>query len=117
MLVWGARAAALGAVGVTLYLTLSPSPTGSGLLPPWAGHLGVFAGVGASFALLRRASRWSDARFHALAFAVVFLSAATETGQSFTGRHPDVVDLAVDLAAGLGGLLGVDAMLSRRLRD
>ena len=70
MLLWSARAAALVAVGVALYLTLSPDPAGTGMLPPWVGHLSVFAGVGASFALLHRVSGWPASRLHLLALAV-----------------------------------------------
>lgn len=117
MLLWAARAAALVAVAVALYLTLSPDPTGAGVLPPWVGHLVIFSGVGASFALLRRVSGWSDGRLHLLALAVVFLSAATEVGQSFTGRQPDLIDLVFDLTGGLGAVFGADAVLARqRLR-
>ena len=113
MLLWTARAATLIAVGVAFYLTLSPDPAGTGTFPDWAGHLGIFAGVGASFALLHRASAWPDSRLRLLAVAVVFLGAATEVGQSFTGRDPDVVDLAFDLVGGVGAMLAVDRLLRR----
>lgn len=115
MLLWTARAAALVAVGVAVYLTLAPEPGGVELLPDWVGHLGVFAVVGASFALLHRVSAWPDSRLRLLAVAVVFLGAATEVGQSFTGRDPDVVDLALDLVGGLGTLLAADKFLRRRI--
>lgn len=114
MLLWSARAAALVAVGVAYYLTLTPDPADTGLLPPWAGHPVIFAGVGASFALLRRVSRWPVSRLHLLALAVVFLGATTEVGQSFTGRQPDLIDLVFDLTGGLGGLFGADAVLARQ---
>ncbi|RJQ09656.1 MAG: hypothetical protein C4558_05930 [Dehalococcoidia bacterium] len=113
MLLWTARTAALGTVGVALYLTLSPDPTGAGLLPPWAGHLGIFAGVGASFALLRHASGWAASRLNLLTLAVVALSATTEVGQSFTGRDPDLIDLTLDLTGGLSAMFASDALLAR----
>lgn len=116
MLLWAARTAALGAVGVALYLTLSPDPTGAGLLPPWAGHLGIFAGVGMSFALLRHASGWARSRLNLLALAVVGLSVTTEVGQAFTGRDPGLIDLVFDLAGGLGAMFAADATLGRRFR-
>lgn len=116
MLLWTARAAALVAVGVAFYLTLSPDPAGAGRLPDWVGHLGVFAGVGASFALLHRVSAWPPSRLRLLALAVVFLGAATEVGQSFTGRDPDVVDLAFDLVGGVGAMLAADRLLGRVVR-
>lgn len=114
MLLWSARAAALVAVAVALYLTLSPDPTGAGVLPPWVGHLVIFAGVGASFALLRRASGWPASRLWLLALAVVALGVATEAGQSFTGRQPDLTDLIFDLTGGLGSLFAADAALARQ---
>ena len=115
MLLWSARAAALVAVGVASYLTLSPDPAGAGTLPHWAGHLGMFASVGASFALLRRASGWPASRLRLLAVAVIFLSTVTEVGQSFTGRDPDVIDLAFDLTGGLGAIFAADALLRQRM--
>ncbi len=117
MLLWSARAASLIAVGVACYLTLSPDPAGAGTLPGWVAHLGVFAGVGASFALLRRVSHWPASRLPLLAFGVAFLGAATEVGQSFTGRNPDLIDLVFDIAGGIGTVFVGDrvfAALERR---
>lgn len=115
MRLWLARLAALGAVSVALYLTLRPD-SGSGPLPAWAGHLIVFAGVGASFASLRAVSRWPRSRRNLLVLALVTLSAATEVGQGFTGRSPDLIDLVLDLAAGLGALLVLDGAFEGRRR-
>ncbi len=115
MLLWAARVAALVAVGFACYLTLSPEPAGAGVLPDWVGHLGIFAGVGASFALLHRASAWPASRLRLVALATAFLGVTTEVGQSFTGRDPSVVDLAFDLAGGLGAILAADALLKRRI--
>lgn len=113
MRLWLARLAALGAVTVALYLTLRPDSS-SGLLPAWAGHLVIFAGVGTSFAFLRAASRWPRSGRNLLALTVVTLSVATEVGQGFTGRSPDLIDLVLDLAAGLATLLALDGVSEGR---
>lgn len=113
MLLWCARAATLVAVGVACYLTLSSDPAGAGTFPDWTGHLGIFAGVGASFALLRRASGWPPSHLRLLALAVAVLSVATEAGQFFTGRDPNVIDLVFDVTGGLGALFATDALLAR----
>lgn len=117
MLLWGARVAAAVAVGVACYLTLSPHPAGAGILPDWAGHLGIFAGVGASFALLRRVSGWPASRLRWLALIIVALGAATEAGQSFTGRDPALADVAVDIVGGLSAMFAANVALTRRGRS
>jgi len=116
MLLWSARAAALVAVSVACYLTLSPDPTGAGMLPDWVGHLGIFASVGASFALLRRVSGWKSSQLRLLVVVVLVLAVATEAGQAFTGRDPDLGDLVFDIAGGLIALAGTDAVLARLRR-
>ena len=116
MLLWPARAVALLAVLLTCYLTLTPDPSGAGLLPDWVGHVGMFGGMGASFALLYRVSAWPARRLWLLAAAVVFLAAATEAGQSYTGRQSDLRDLAFDIAGGLGAIVVTDLLLRQRMR-
>ena len=113
MLLWLVRGAALAAVSVACYLTLTPDPTSTGSIPDWAGHLGMFAAVGASFALLRRVSRWSAWYLALLTLAIVFLSTVTEGGQALVGRDPDGTDLLFDLAGGLGALFLTDAVVGR----
>lgn len=113
MLVWAARVAALVAVAVACYLTLTPDPTGAGVLPDWAGHLIIFAGVGASFAVLRRVSGWPASSLVGLGLAVALIGVGTEVGQAFTPRDPTLRDLAFDLVGGLSALLGVDQVASR----
>lgn len=112
MLLWAARGATIAAVSVACYLTLTPDPTSTGGLPDWAGHLGVFAGVGASFALLRRASRWPAWHLAVLALAIVFLGTVTEAGQALVGRDPDGVDLLCDFAGGLSALFVTDLVIA-----
>lgn len=117
-LLWAARFAALLAVAVACYLTLTPDPSGSALFPDYVGHLGTFAGVGATFAVLRRASRWPRAALVGLGFAVVLVGAGTEVGQSFTTRDPELRDFVFDLVGGVIGLLlgdWVSPRLWRRL--
>lgn len=116
ILIWGARAAALGAVGIAFYLTLTPDPNGAGIFPDWVGHLGIFAGVGASFAVLRRASGWPAASLIVLALAVVLVGGGTEVGQSFTTRDPEVRDFVFDVAGGLSALLFADWATPKTVR-
>ncbi len=111
MLLWTARGATLAAVSVACYLTLTPDPSGSGRLPDWLGHLIIFAGVGGSFALLRRVSRWPRAYLTHLALLIIVLGVMTEVGQAFVGRDSSVLDFVCDLAGGLGALFGGTAIL------
>lgn len=113
MLVWAARGATLAAVSVACYLTLTPDPSGSGVIPEWLGHLIIFAGVGGSFALLQRVSRWPHSYLAHLALLVIVLGVMTEVGQAFVGRDSSVVDFLSDLIGGLGALLLGDALLGR----
>ncbi len=106
--VWTARVAALVAVAVTWYLMLTPDPEGAGMFPDYVGHFLVFAGVGASFAVLRRASGWGTSALIALGVSVVVIGAGTEIGQSFTARDPGLRDFVFDLIGGLSSLMLVD---------
>ncbi|RLT43486.1 MAG: hypothetical protein DWI58_03970 [Chloroflexi bacterium] len=116
-LVWAARVAALVAVAVACYLTLTPDPTGAGVLPDWAGHLMIFAGVGASFAVLRRASGWPASALVGLGIAVAFVAVGTEVAQAYTPRDPALRDLAFDLVGGLSALLAMDWVAPRLARS
>lgn len=107
-LLWAARLTAVLAVAVACYLTLTPDPNGAGLFPDYVGHLGIFAAVGASFAVLRRASGWPRAALVGLGFAVAAIGGGTEIGQSFTTRDPGYRDFAFDVVGGVSGLLLAD---------
>lgn len=110
---WAARVAALVAVTVACYLTLTPDPTGAGVLPDWAGHLIIFAAVGASFAVLRRVSGWPASALVGLGIAIAVIAVGTEVGQAYTPRDPSVRDIAFDLVGGLSALLAVDWLTPR----
>lgn len=113
MLLWAARGATLATVSVACYLTLTPDPSGGGSIPDWLGHLIIFACVGGSFALLRRASGWPRGYLTHLALLVIVLGVVTEVGQDFVGRDSSVLDLVCDLAGGLVALFLGDALLER----
>jgi len=115
MLVWVARVAALVAVAVACYLTLTPDPSGAGVIPDWAGHFIIFAGVGASFAVLKRVSAWPASALVGLGSAVVLVAVGTEIGQTFTPRDPALRDLVFDLVGGLSSLVAVDWATPRLL--
>lgn len=114
-LVWVARVAALVAVAVACYLTLTPDPSGAGVIPDWAGHFIIFAGVGASFAVLKQVSGWPASALVGLGAAVVLIAVGTEVGQAFTPRDPALRDLVFDLAGGLSSLVAVDWMAPQLL--